>query len=131
MLTSLQEAEQQGGNIIILYPVQYNHDINIDIFLSTNFLIDLEHSQNSKLRKDECININLVLGELRQNMEGIIQENIGFYDLYDTPDIAASKQKIDILIGENLNELFFGNIEYLPENSIDLPNRFNFVTKVI
>jgi len=127
MLTSLQEAEQQG-NIIILYPVQYNHDINTDLFLSTNFLID---SNNSKLRNDECININMVLGELRQNMEGANQENIGFYNLYDTPDIAASKQKIDILIGENLNELFFGNIEYLPENSVNLPNRFNFVTKVI
>ncbi|CAK5038289.1 unnamed protein product [Meloidogyne enterolobii] len=131
MLMSLQEAEQQGGNIIILYPVEYIHDINVDIFLSTNFLIDLEYSHNPKLKKNECININAILGELRQNMEGTIQENIGFYNLYDNPYVEASKQKIDILIGENLNELFFGNMEYLPENSIDLPNRFNIVTNVI
>nr|CAD2203187.1 unnamed protein product [Meloidogyne enterolobii] len=63
-------------------------------------------------------------------MEGTIQENIGFYNLYDNPYVEASKQKIDILIGENLNELFFGNMEYLPENSIDLPNRFNIVTNI-
>uniref|UniRef100_A0A914NBT4 Uncharacterized protein n=1 Tax=Meloidogyne incognita TaxID=6306 RepID=A0A914NBT4_MELIC len=129
MLMSLQEAEQQGGNTIILYPVQYNHDINTDIFLSTNFLIDLGHIHNPKLKNDECTLIDIVIGELRQNMEGANQENIGFYYLYDNPYVAASKRKIDILIGENLNELFFGNIEYLPENSVNLPNRFNFVTK--
>ncbi|CAK5021190.1 unnamed protein product [Meloidogyne enterolobii] len=131
MLMSLQEAEQQGGNIIILYPVEYIHDINVDIFLSTNFLIDLEHSHNPKLKKNECISINIVLGEPRQNMDGTIQENIGFYNLYANQDVEAFKEKIDILIGEHLIELFFGNMEYLPENSIDLPNRFNFVTKVI
>nr|CAD2184010.1 unnamed protein product [Meloidogyne enterolobii] len=123
MLMSLQEAEQQG-NIIILYPVQFIHVNNNYIFPFTNFLIDFVYSHDYKLTRNECITINIILG-------GPIPQNIGFYNLYDNPYVAAYKQKIDILIGENLNELFFGNMEYLPENSIDLPKRFNFVAKVI
>ncbi|CAK5075188.1 unnamed protein product [Meloidogyne enterolobii] len=118
MLMSLQEAE---NHVNVIYPVEFEHVANINIFPFANFLINIGDLYNPKLTYEECQNINNILG---------IQGNIGFYTLYNQVQEIV-KRKIDILIGQNLIELFIGNKEYLPENSENLPNRFNFVMKVI
>nr|CAD2199661.1 unnamed protein product [Meloidogyne enterolobii] len=117
MLMSLQEAE---NHVNVIYPVEFEHVANINIFPFANFLINIGDLYNPKLTYEECQNINNILG---------IQGNIGFYTLYNQVQEIV-KRKIDILIGQNLIELFIGNKEYLPENSENLPNRFNFVMKI-
>jgi len=114
MLMSLHEAENR---VNVIYPVEFRDVDNINIFPFTNFLIDIENLYNPKLTYEECQNILQ------------IQANIQFYTLYDQVHEIV-KRKIDILIGQNLNELFIGNKEYLPEDSENLPNRKNFVMKV-
>uniref|UniRef100_A0A1I8B547 Uncharacterized protein n=1 Tax=Meloidogyne hapla TaxID=6305 RepID=A0A1I8B547_MELHA len=121
---SLQEAEE---GVYIIYPVEFKTDDKREIspimiiFLQFIYLNNYLAEENQKLTYEECQNIlnsfqwnlNAMFEEKNKQIMGETnQENIPFYKLYNKSNELV-RQKIDILIGQNLNELFFQNQEYL------------------